>query len=82
MEQPEKTIDDRLFSDCESRRDTWNRLQPFFTEIMASSQQTILVVSHGDLLGLFHAMFLGLEAENLNGYRFSGPAGGVSHLAV
>ena len=82
MEQPEKTIDDRLFSDGESRRDTWNRLQPFFTEIMASSQQTILVVSHGDLLGLFHAMFLGLEAENLNGYRFSGPAGGVSHLAV
>lgn len=82
MEQPERTIDDRLFSDGESRRDAWNRLEPFFTEIMTNSQLTILVVSHGDLLGLFHAMFLGLEAESMNEYQFSGPAGGVSHLAV
>ena len=30
IECQEKTIDDRLFSDAESRRDEWNRLQPFF----------------------------------------------------
>ena len=30
LEMQEKTIDDRLFSDAESRRDEWNRLQPFF----------------------------------------------------
>ena len=30
IEQHEKTIDDRLFSDAESRRDEWNRLKPFF----------------------------------------------------
>ena len=30
QEQQERTIDDRLFSDAESRRDEWNRLQPFF----------------------------------------------------
>lgn len=82
MEQPERTIDDRLFSDGESRRDAWNRLRPFFAEIMAGSQQTVLIVSHGDLLGLFHAMFLGLEAESLNSCQFSGPAGGVSHLVL
>lgn len=32
QEMQEKTIDDRLFSDAESRRDEWNRLQPFFHE--------------------------------------------------
>lgn len=82
MERPERTVDDRLFSDGESRRDAWNRLRPFFAEIMADSRQTVLIVSHGDLLGLFHAMFLGLEAESLNSCQFSGSAGGVSHLAV
>ena len=34
IEQQEKTIDDRLFSDAESRRDEWNRLKPFFDEII------------------------------------------------
>ena len=33
IEQQEKNIDDRLFSDAESRRDEWNRLKPFFDEI-------------------------------------------------
>ena len=28
LEQQERTIDDRLFSDAESRRDEWNRLKP------------------------------------------------------
>lgn len=31
MEYREKTIDDRMFSDAESRRDEWNRLKPFLT---------------------------------------------------
>ena len=30
----EKTVDDRLFSDGESRRDAWNRLLPFYEEVM------------------------------------------------
>lgn len=32
LECDEKTIDDRLFSDAESRRDEWNRLKPFFDQ--------------------------------------------------
>ena len=31
LECDEKTIDDRLFSDAESRRDEWKRLKPFLT---------------------------------------------------
>ena len=44
IECDEKTVDDRLFSDGESRRDAWNRLKPFYEEIMASDKETIVIV--------------------------------------
>lgn len=78
MEMQEKTIDDRLFSDAESRRDEWNRLAPFFDEIMKSDAENILIVSHGDLLSVFNAMFLKLGVESLNDAELFGVAGGVS----
>lgn len=78
IEVQEKTIDDRLFSDAESRRDEWNRLQPLFDEIMASKDERIIVVSHGDLLSVFNALFLGLGVESLNQFELFGLAGGVS----
>ena len=34
MERPELTVDDRMFSDGESRRDAWERLLPFYGEIV------------------------------------------------
>lgn len=76
----EKTVDDRLFSDGESRRDEWNRLRPFFDELMASGEENVIIVSHGDLLGVFNAMWLGLDVEDLNRVELSGMAGGVSFL--
>lgn len=80
LEMQEKTIDDRLFSDAESRRDEWNRLKPLFEEIMASKDENIIIVSHGDLLSVFNAMFLGLPVESLNQFELFGMAGGVSFL--
>lgn len=82
LEQQERTIDDRLFSDAESRRDEWNRLKPFFNEVMASGDANILIVSHGDLLSVFNAMFLGEEVESLNHCEIFGMAGGVSQMFV
>lgn len=82
LEMQEKTVDDRLFSDAESRRDEWNRLKPFFDEIMESRDEHIIIVSHGDLLSVFNAMFLGLEVESLNGAELFGVAGGVSFMFV
>lgn len=82
MEKPEKTVDDRLFADAESRRDEWQRLQPFFDEIMAGEDETVVIVSHGDLLSAFHAMFLRLPVEALNEAELWGAAGGVSMLVV
>ena len=82
LECQEKTIDDRLFSDAESRRDEWNRLKPFFDRVMAEDRENIVIVSHGDLLSVFNAMFLGLGAESLNGCEMFGFAGGVSQMIV
>ena len=82
LECNEKTIDDRLFSDAESRRDEWNRLKPFFDQVMAEGSENIIIVSHGDLLSVFNAMFLGLGVESLNSCEMFGFAGGVSQMIV
>ena len=77
-----KTVDDRPFSDAESRRDAWNRLYPFFEEVMASEEENIIIVSHGDLLSIWNAMYLGLSVESYYQVDIHGPAGGVSHMIV
>ena len=80
MEMREKSIDDRIFSDAESRRDEWNRLEPFFNEIMSSNNENIIIVSHGDLLSVFYTVFLGLSVETINAGEIFGLSGGVSHM--
>ncbi len=82
LECPEKTVDDRLFSDGESRRDAWNRLKPFFDEVMSGNDENILIVSHGDLLSIWNAMYLGLPVDSLCRVDIHGAAGGVSHMFV
>ena len=82
LEMQERTVDDRLFREAESRRDAWNRLRPLFEELMASDAQNIILVSHGDLLSIFNAMFLGLPVEAMNSLDLYGMAGGVSFLHV
>ena len=78
----EKTVDDRIFSDAESRRDAWNRIEPFYKEIIASDEENIIIVSHGDLLSIWNAMFLGLPVESYYQVNIHGPAGGVSHMFI
>lgn len=80
MEKPERTVDDRLFPSAESRRDEWNRLKPFFDEIASNSEENIIIVSHGDLLSVFNAMWLGLPVESLEKTELFGVSGGVSFL--
>lgn len=58
----------------------WNRLKPFFDEIMGSEDENILIVSHGDLLSVFNTMFLGLNIEAMNTSEIYGRSGGVSHM--
>ena len=78
----EKTVDDRIFSDAESRRDTWNRLEPFYKEIITNDEENIIIVSHGDLLSIWNAMFLELPVESYYQVNIHGPAGGISHMFI
>ncbi|CAM3169842.1 histidine phosphatase family protein [Chryseobacterium flavum] len=80
IENEEKTIYDKCFSDGESRFDVWNRLLPFYNEIMSSDDENIIIVSHGDTLSIFNVMWLGLHPEMLNDIDLSGVSGGVSFL--
>ncbi len=78
----ERTVDDRLFSDAESRRDEWNRLKPFFDEIISGQDDDLIVVSHGDLLSVFNTMFMGLDVESMNDFEAFGLSGGVSCMFI
>lgn len=82
MESEEKTVDDRIFSDAESIRDVWKRLQPFFDEMISSEDETVIIVSHGGLLSVFNAMFIGSSVESLNNGNIHGLSGGVSHFYI
>lgn len=76
----ELTIDDKCLDDAETRRDVWNRLKPFYDEIMDKDEENIIIVSHGDTLSIFNAMWLGLKPEKLNECDLFGMAGGVSFM--
>lgn len=80
IETQEKSIDDKMFSDAESRRDEWNRLLPFFNELMTNEYENIIIVSHGDLLSVFNTMWLGMNIEMLNRSEIFGLAGGVTFM--
>lgn len=74
----EHHIDHKPLDDAESRREVWNRLLPFFKEIMESEEENIIIVSHGDTLSIFNAIWLKLDVESLNNIDLFGYAGGVS----
>ena len=80
MECQEKTVADKMFHDAESRKEVWDRLKGFYEGIMTGEQDNIIIVSHGDTLSIFNAMWLGMDIEMLNKCDLFGMAGGVSFL--
>jgi broad specificity phosphatase PhoE len=80
IEQQELTVYDRCFSDAESRSDVWNRLLPFYNEIVNDDIENFILVSHGDTLSILNAIWLRLEMEVLNTIDLYGVSGGVSFL--
>lgn len=80
IERQEKTVDDKMFHDAESRRDVWNRLMVFYKKIMTDEHEDIIIVSHGDTLSIFNAIWLGLDIEMLNKCDLFGMAGGISFM--
>jgi probable phosphoglycerate mutase len=78
----EKSVDDRVLDDADSRRDVWKRLELFYQQIVNDENENIILVSHGDTLSIFNAIWLGLKPEALNTCDLFGMAGGVSFFYV
>jgi broad specificity phosphatase PhoE len=76
----EKTIDDKAFEGAESRREAWNRLLMFYNKIMKDTDENLIIVSHGDALSIFNAIWLGMDVEMLNKCDLFGNPGGVSFM--
>lgn len=76
----EKTIDDKPFKGAESRREAWERILVFYNQMMKSTDENVIIVSHGDALSIFNAIWLGLDVEMLNKCDLFGKAGGVSFM--
>jgi probable phosphoglycerate mutase len=76
----EPSIDNKPFDDAESTRDVFYRVAKFRDEILATSDEIIVVVAHGFMLPLFFAAWLDWDAEMLLRSAFYGAAGGVSFL--
>ena len=74
--------DYRPFPDAESDRELWERLTPFFREMMENEEENILVVSHGTTLSFLQSMLAGQSVEDRGKFRFNGNSGSVSRFSV
>ncbi len=74
--------DYRPFDDAESDRDLWNRLKPFYKQIIDSDDEKILIVSHGCTLSFLQAMLMKFDFEDIAGARFNGRSGSISKFAI
>jgi len=78
--KPEITIDDRLFPSAQTRREQAEQLGSFWDQLLQQDDDLLILISHGDTLGMLQALWLKLEADALNSIQFAGQAGGVSCL--
>ena len=51
--------DYKPFPDAESDRELWDRLTPFYKQIMENDEERILIVSHGTTLSFLQSMIRG-----------------------
>lgn len=81
--EPEKyDLDYKPFDDAESDRELWNRLYPFYREIVSSSHSKILIVSHGTALSFLQSMLMGQTLEDRSRSKFNGSSGSISRFEI
>lgn len=80
IEHEERSVYDKCFNDAESRFNVWDRLTPFYNEILCNKEENIILVSHGDTLSIFNVMWLRLDVDMLNEIDLYGVSGGISFL--
>lgn len=74
--------DYKPFEDAESDRELWNRLYPFYQELLSGSRERILIVSHGTALSFLQSMLMGESFADIAKRRFRGAAGSVSKITL
>ena len=74
--------DHRDFPDAETDRELWNRLLPFYTDLMAAPDERIIVVSHGTTLSFLQSMLAGQTVEDRGRFRFNGNSGSLSRFTI
>lgn len=75
--------DYRSFPDAESDRDLWNRIWPFYQDLIHSDAKNIIVVSHGCTLSFLQCMLMGhTDVECRATFAPHGRAGSVSKFTI
>lgn len=74
--------DYKPFEDAESDRDLWNRLYPFYQQIISNDEEKILIVSHGTALSFLQSMLLCDSFRDIARRRYSGVSGCVSKVVL
>ena len=81
--QPEKyDVNYKPFPDAESDRELWNRLYPFYQEIISNPCEKILIVSHGCALSFLQSMLMDQTLEDRLHCRFNGASGSISRFEI
>lgn len=78
----EYDLDYRPFEDAESDRDLWQRLYPFYQEIISNEQEHILIVSHGTALSFLQSMIMDQTLEDHIKHKYSGSSGSLSRFEI
>lgn len=74
--------DYKPFPDAESDRELWERLLPFYKDIISNDMQRILIVSHGTTISFLQSMLMGYSLEDIEKFRFNGVGGSVSKYVI
>lgn len=74
--------DHRDFPDAESDRELWNRVLPFFRDMISSSADRVIVVSHGTTISFLQSMMAGQSVEDRGRFRLNGSSGSISRYTV
>lgn len=74
--------DYKPFPNAESDRELWERLTPFYKQIMESNEERILIVSHGTTLSFLQSMIMGYSFKDIEKFRFNGSGGSISKFVI
>ena len=74
--------DFRSFPDAENDTELWSRLYSFYAQLISSSDEKIIIVSHGGALSFLISMIMGDSFEDRQKRNVFGRSGSVSRFII